>query len=216
MSQSSLSIDLFSDLSCPWCYIGWTALKHAVRSRPELAVHVAWRPFLLHPDLPPEGIERGPYIAAMTAADPERIHKSAEVLRATAEQLDLPLDLTAPKRVSNTVNAHRLIHWAAGQGSAEAIIDALFTAYWVDGADLGDTALLVEIAAAAGLDGPLVADLLASGADLDVVEKQHEAAVAIGIRGVPAAIFAKSAVVMGAETPEGYTRAIDAALSSAG
>jgi predicted DsbA family dithiol-disulfide isomerase len=214
MSGTPLSIDLFSDLGCPWCYVGWAALKAAVRRRPDLAVHVAWRPFLLHPDLPPEGIERGPYIAAMTANDPERIQKSSETLRDIAANLDVPINLSAPQRVPNTVNAHRLIHWAAGQGSAEAVIDALFTAYWVDGADLGDKELLVALAAAAGLDGPLVAELLASDADTDVIHKQHAAAVAIGIRGVPAAIFAKSAVVMGAETPEGYLHALDAASAA--
>jgi predicted DsbA family dithiol-disulfide isomerase len=202
------AIDLFADLTCPWCYVGWAGLKQAALATPEVSCAVAWRSFLLHPDMPAEGVDRKAYFAERFGNDPERWAAVRAALMGAADEAGAALDLDAPARLPSTLNAHRLIHWAAGQGRAEACIDALFEAYWANGLDISEVQVLTAVAEAVGLDGALVADLLAGAADLEQIYQFHAAAAEAGVKGVPVVIVNKKAVLMGAEPPATYQRAI--------
>ena len=202
------AIDLFADLTCPWCYVGWAALKQAAMATPEVRCAVAWRSFLLHPDMPPEGVDRRAFLKERFGSDPDRTAAVRAALMGAAAEAGAALDLDAPERIPSTIDAHRLIHWAAGQGKAEACIDALFEAYWANGLDISQASVLTAVAEAIGMDGALVGDLLAGEADKAAVTQFHAAAARTGIQGVPVVIVNRTAVLMGAESPAAYQRAI--------
>lgn len=214
VEASRASIDFFADLTCPWCYVSWEALKRAVVATPEVRCTLAWRSFLLHPDMPLEGVDRRAYVNARFGSDP---HRSAAIRAALAEaaaEAGAALDLDAPDRLPPTIDAHRLIHWAAGQGKAERCIDALFEAYWSNGLDISRPEVLRAVAEAIGMDGALVADLLAGEADKDAVRQVHVAAARGGIAGAPVVFVNRTTVLFGAESPEAYQRALRAAVRS--
>lgn len=202
----AVRIDFFADLICPWCYVGWAALKTAAMRTPDIRCGVQWRNYMLHPDTPPEGVDRKEYFKGRY--EPEKLTQIHAALIAAAEAAEVTLDLAAPTRMPNTLDAHRLIRWAAGQGRAEAAIDSLFAAYWIDGRDIGQPPVLVELAQDIGLDPQIVADLLAAESDRDAIAAMHNDAVRIGVTGVPVAILNRQAVLMGAESPENYAAAI--------
>lgn len=208
-AMASVRIDFFADLICPWCYVGWESLKRAAEARPHLRVSLSWRNFLLYPNAPAEGVDREAYLQERYGAEPEKLAASGAALRAAAEAAGAPINLAAAKRFPNTINAHRLVHWGAGQGIAEAMIDALFAAYFVEGRDIGDLEELVRIADSVGLDPAIVRDLLPSPADRGEILTLHQAAVNTGVTGVPVTILNRQAVLMGAETPEVYGEALD-------
>lgn len=202
------SVDFFADVSCPWCYVGWAALKRAAEAREDLALSVAWRNFLLNPDMPRDGYDRREYLSKRFT-DREKLNAIHEALNAAADAAGIVLNLERPARVPNTIDAHRLIHWAAGQRIAEAAIDAVFDAYWVEGRDIGAAETLHDIAGAIGLDADLVRDLLSGEADRDLILALHAKAVQFGVSGVPVAIVNGKALLMGAESPENYGHALD-------
>ena len=212
--RATLHIDFFADVVCPWCYVGWEAMKRAIELRPHIDATLAWRNFLLSPDQPKEGADRLAYYAKRAAADPERAAATREALMQAADAAGAPLDLNAARIMPNTVDAHRVIHWAAGQNKAEAAIDALFAAFFVRGDNIGDADVLGDVAQSIGLDGALVRELLASDADVATIKQYHEAAHRMGVSGVPVAIFQRKTMAMGAESPERYGKAIDAALAA--
>lgn len=203
----NVRIDFFADLVCPWCYVGWEALKRAAEARPSVACSVKWRNYLLNPEAPTEGVDRKEYFNGRY--EPEKLAAIHATLMQAADAAGVPLNLSAPTRLPNSLDAHRLIHWAAGQQLAELVIDELFAAYWVEGRDIGELDVLAEIADDAGLDAALVRELLATPADRSSVLTLHVAAVRSGITGVPVAILNGKAVLMGAESPENYGEAID-------
>ncbi len=207
MIRIPIAIDFFADLICPWCYVGWEALKRAAEANPNYAVRVRWRNFLLAPETPPEGVDKKDYFAARYGAEPEKMSQSNAALNAAAAAAGAPLDLGAARRIPNTINAHRIVHWAAGQNVAEAAIDELFFAYFVEGRDIGAGDVLIDVAARAGLDATIVRDLLASAADADKIAALHAAAVRAGVTGVPVAVLNGKVAVMGAESAENYAAA---------
>lgn len=210
--RRALSVDFFADLSCPWCYVGWEGLKRAAEARRDvLALSVAWRTFMLQPDAPREGADRKAYLARYPA---DRLQAANATLMQMAQAAGAPLDLDAAERIPNTVDAHRLVHWAGQYGSAEAVIDALFRAYFVEGRDLGDVETLVAVGERCGLDPIETRQRLASDLDRARMRAFHDAALRIGVQGVPVAVFNRQHPVMGAESIEGYSRAIEAALAA--
>jgi predicted DsbA family dithiol-disulfide isomerase len=204
----SVSVDFFADLVCPWCYVGWEALKRAAEARPGLALNLAWRNFLLDPATPRDGYDRRAYLESKFT-DVARRNAIHDALRAAAQAAGATLRLDAPERMPNTIDAHRLIHWAAGQQRAEAAIDALFSAYWIHGRDIGEGATLARIAGSIGLDPALVLELLAGDSDRDTIARLHNSAIKLGVTGVPLVILNGKALVMGAQSPEDYGKALD-------
>lgn len=211
--RALVSVAFFADLSCPWCYVGWEGLKRAAAAqRDKVALQLAWRTFMLQPDTPREGADRKAYLAARF--DSDRLRAAHEALQSAAAELGAPLDLDAATRIPNTTDAHRLVHWAGGQGVAEGVIDALFRAYFVDGRDIGDRDALVAIGESAGLDPIETRQRLESDLDRERMRSFHDVATQIGVQGVPVAVFNRKIPVMGAQGVEAYTRAIEAARAA--
>ncbi|MGE0829952.1 MAG: DsbA family oxidoreductase [Hyphomonadaceae bacterium] len=207
------TVDFFADLSCPWCYVGWEALKRAAEARPSLSLSLTWRTFFLHPDMPAEGVDRAAYLS-QRFPDKARLTAIHDALSAAALAAGATLNASAPARIPNTMNAHRMIHWAASRNKAEAAIDALFQAYWVEGRDIGDAEVLCAAAHELGFDETEIRSTMAGEADIALVRDQHAAAVRMGVSGVPIAIINRETLVMGAESPEKYGRVLDAAVRS--
>ncbi len=179
-------IDVISDAICPWCYIGKRQLERALALLAEKGLHfdVAWHPFQLNPDMPTEGWDRKEYRIQKFGSWEKSQAMDARITE-TAAGIGLEFHLDRLTRTPNTVNAHRAI-WLAGQhGVQDAVLEALFKLYFVDGGDLGDVALLTETAVAAGLDRDALEAMYEGDEGRDVVLRGDAAARQGGISGVP-------------------------------
>jgi predicted DsbA family dithiol-disulfide isomerase len=209
-----MHIDVFSDVICPWCFIGKRRLARALAAESDVAVTVRWRAFMLNPDMPTEGMDRQAYLALKFGGAAQARRSYDNVLQA-AEQEGLTLALDRIPRTPNTVAAHRLIRWATEAGSAEPVVEGLFRAYFQEGRDIGDPAELAEIAATAGLDGDAARAMLANAVGNAEVIGEDRAARRIGINGVPCFIFDGQYAVSGAQEPEVFRPIFAAARAAA-
>ena len=202
------TLDIFSDPVCPWCYLGKANLDRALEQHPEHPFVVEWHPFQLNPDMPPEGVDKHAYLLARFGSEQqlETIHQR---FRDIARQNGVQMDPDTPKRIPNTINAHRVIHWAGLEGRQTFAVAALMRAYWVEGRDIGNLAVLADIAAGVGMDRAVVERLLASDADIDTVQKRENHARQRGVNAVPTFLIANKYVVSGAQPPEMWGKAIE-------
>jgi predicted DsbA family dithiol-disulfide isomerase len=155
-----IPLDIISDPICPWCYIGWSNLARAMEARPNHPFAIEWHPFQLNPDMPEGGMDRRDYLEHKFGGRDGAVAAYAPVLE-HAERAGLTLNLDRIGKTPNTIDAHRLIHWAGLEGRQTPVALALFRAYFVDGRDIGDPDTLREVAEGAGLDGAMIATLLA-------------------------------------------------------
>jgi predicted DsbA family dithiol-disulfide isomerase len=209
-----MQIDIVSDTVCPWCFIGKRRLGRAMAMRPQVTFEVHWRPYRLDPTIPREGVDRRSYMKAKFGDSP-RSAAMGEAIRTegAGEGIDFAFDKIA--RTPNTLDSHRLIRWADGAGVQDDVVERLFKAYFIDGRDIGDGRVLIEVAGEAGMDAKLVAGLLAGDADLAAVEREAGMANQMGISGVPTFIFDSALMISGAREPEVLVRVIDKALEAA-
>jgi len=214
IADNPLTIDVVSDVVCPWCYIGRSRLSRALAMRPDQAVVVNWRPFQLDSTIPAEGIARLDYLTRKFGGE-SQIADYHERLTAAARAEELPIAMERIRRSPNTLAAHQLIRWSHGFGRQEAIVGALFQAYFVDGIDIGSVDALVAIAEANGIDARLVREFYETEADLEAVREEIAIAERLGIRGVPFFIFGGTHAVSGAEAPETLASAMDQAVAHA-
>ncbi len=203
-----MKLDILSDPICPWCYIGKAGLDQALAARPDHPLEVTWHPFQLNPDMPSEGMDRDAYLSAKFGGA-EGAASVYDRIAQTAKDAGLPADLNGIARTPNTVDAHRLIHWAGIEGHQNAVVDALFAAYFVEGRDIGDPDVLADIADAAGLDAALIRRLLASDADAEDIRARDKAAREMGVTGVPTFILGDRHAVPGAQPTELWLQVID-------
>jgi len=161
-----IKLDIISDPICPWCYIGWTNLTRAMEQRADHPLLVEWHPFQLNPDMPPEGMDRRAYLEHKFGGKEGAVRAYAPVVE-HGEALRLDWRLDAITRTPNTLNAHRLIHWAGIEGRQTPVVANLFKAYFVEGRDIGDTAVLADIAEKVEMDRAATEALLAGEADVD-------------------------------------------------
>ena len=208
MSQAArpLVIDVVSDVVCPWCYIGKRRLEAAVAGLPELDVTVRWHPFQLDPTIPPGGLDRVQYMNNKFGA--ERYAEISARIAEVGNEVGIPFAFDQIKRSPNTLDAHRIIRWAEAAGVQGAVKEALMQAFFVDARDIGNVAVLADVAAAAGMDRAVVARLLAGDADKDAVRDEIESARKMGVNGVPFFIFAQKLGVSGAQAVEVLTGAM--------
>ena len=204
----STKLDIFSDPICPWCYIGKFRLEAALAQRPDHPFIVEWHPFMLNPAMPPEGMDRREYLETKFGP-PEGILKAYMPIQQAADAEGLALELARISRTPSTLDAHRLIHWAGLEGRQNAVVDALFAAYFTQGQDISDHAVLTELAAKAGMQGALVAQLLASDADTSDTKARDAEIRERGMQGVPGFIIGRKYVVSGAQPSDFWTRVID-------
>lgn len=202
-----IRLDIFSDPVCPWCYVGKANLDRALADHPEHPFAIQWHPFQLNPEMPPEGADRRTYLEAKFGG-PERVNAIQERLREVARAAGLEMDPDKPDRMPNTLDAHRLIHWAGIEGVQAPVVAALMRAYWVDGLDIGDPETLAEIAASQGMGKPEVLRLLASDADAEDILARDADARRKGVNAVPTFLIAQQYVVSGAQSVEVWGKVI--------
>jgi predicted DsbA family dithiol-disulfide isomerase len=205
-----MQIDIVSDTVCPWCFIGKRRIERAMALRPDVSFEVFWRPYRLDPTIPREGVDRRAYLKAKFGDTP-RSSAMGDAIRSegAGEGIEFAFDKIA--KSPNTLDSHRLVRWSASAGVQDQVVERLFRAYFIEGKDIGDAAVLAAVAADAGMDGELVASLLASDADLESVEREAGLANEMGITGVPTFIFDSKLMISGAREAELLARVIDKA-----
>jgi predicted DsbA family dithiol-disulfide isomerase len=210
-----IRLDIFSDPVCPWCYLGKANLDRALESHPDHPFAIEWHPFQLNPDMPPEGVVKRDYLLARFGGEGQ-LNQIHQRFREIAAQSGVKMDPDTPKRIPNTLNAHRLIHWGGLEGRQTLVVSALFRAYWVEGRDIGDPGVLADLAAEAGMDRAVAARLLATDADLDLIKSREAHARERGVNAVPTFLIANKYVVSGAQPPELWGQAIAEMSAEAG
>jgi predicted DsbA family dithiol-disulfide isomerase len=203
-AMEHITIDVVSDVVCPWCYLGKARLELAIAEvQDEVGVDINWRPYRLNPDYPPEGVDQKAALAAKLGGE-ERVASAHKMLTDLGREVGFAFNFDAIKIGPNTLDAHRLIHWAVTEDreKQDRIVDALFKANFEEGRNVGDHSVLLDIAEKAGLDRTVIAALLASDADGDLIVAEIEAAQKMGVTGVPFFIFDQQYAVSGAQTPD--------------
>lgn len=215
MSETNqpFAIDVVSDVVCPWCFIGKRHLEAALAQAGDVpAVVVRWHPFELNPDLPAEGVARREYLERKFGG-PGRAAQIYGRVREAGERAGIAFDFDAIERQPNTREAHRLIAWAQASGDADALVERLFAAYFVEGRFIGDHDELARLAAEAGIDEAAARAWLASEVGRTEIAQAEERARSLGITGVPFFIFDGRVALSGAHPPETIRDAIRQALA---
>lgn len=208
--KARLAIEVVHDLICPWCYLGVRRLSRTLRGRPDLLFDLTWRPFLLNPDMPRAGMARADYVVRKFGGEDRarRLYASiTEIGRAEGVQFRFE----RIRRTPSSVNAHRIVRWAARFGRADEMVEALFAAHFTDGRDIGDAGVLAAIAASCGLSPSEARAHLCSDEDVDAVHADNLRAHRLGINGVPCFVVSGQHAIAGAQEPEVIERLLDVA-----
>ena len=204
-----IKLDIISDPICPWCYIGKTHLDRALEARPDHPFEIEWHPFQLNPDMPSEGMDRRAYLEAKFGG-PDGAASVYGRIADTAKEAGLKnVDLDGITRTPNTIDAHRLIHWAGLEGRQTAAVSRLFKAYFEEGKDIGDHAVLLDIADGIGMDRAMTERLYSTDADADDIRARDAHARSRGVTGVPTFVVANTHVLPGAQPPELWGKVLD-------
>jgi len=210
MTAPSLTIDVVSDVMCPWCYIGKRRLEAALEEvSSEMDVEVRWRPYQLDATLPKEGKDRQQYLEDKFGGAEGAVQAYAGIRAAGIEE-EIPFAFDKIPVSPNTLDAHRLIRWASSLGlpAQHQMVELLFKAYFEDGKNIGDDAVLIEAAQQVGLEAPVVERLLAGDADRDTITAEIEQARQMGVTGVPCFIIDMQYAVVGAQSAEALADAM--------
>lgn len=205
--MSALNLDVVIDVVCPWCFLGKRRLDAAIALLDETAVEVHYRPFQLDPTIPPEGMDRRSYLL-QKFGDPGRVAEMHARLEAAGAESGLAFAFDLIEVSPNTLNAHRLMHWADEEDLGEAAAERLFQLYFQEGADIGNADVLVRAAEDIGLDPAFVRRNLDDGTDVETVKAAIEYAQRIGVTGVPLTIIAGRYAISGAQPAAALADAI--------
>lgn len=203
-----IKLDILSDPICPWCMIGKANLDRALLDRPDHSLEIEWHPFQLNPDMPPGGMDRRVYLETKFGGREKAVAAYAPITEA-AEAAGFDIAWDRITITPNTLDAHRLIHWAGLEGRQPAAVSALFDGYFRKGADLGDHEALLEIAERIEMDRALVARLLSTDADSENIRARDAHARGRGVTGVPTFIVASTHAIVGAQPPELWLQVLD-------
>lgn len=212
----NLSVDIFSDAICPWCFIGKRRLEKALASldgRHE--IEVAWRPFQLNPEMPRKGLDRKTYRTAKFGSWERSLALDAGVEKVGVRE-GIAFAHDRIQRTPNTLDAHRLVWFAGQKGFQDLIVEALFHSYFIEGVDVGDPENLVDIAGAAGLDAKQAEDMLNSDAGAEAVRGEENEARRIGVSSVPLFLINGRHTVSGAQEAGTLISAFDRAAELEG
>jgi predicted DsbA family dithiol-disulfide isomerase len=199
-------IDVVSDVICPWCFLGKRRLDKALSMVDGVDFFVRWRPFMLDPTIPPEGLDRTEYLTAKFGAD--RVKTIHDPLIEAGAELGVPYNFDAITRTPNTLDAHRLIRWSHTIERQHDMAERLFMAYWAEGLDVSDHQVLAKCAGETGINAAQIAELLASDQDVEEVKTEIQHSTNIGVTGVPTFILGQSYALVGAQSPEVLADAI--------
>jgi len=208
MRATMIKLDILSDPICPWCYIGKAHLDRALSKSPDHPFEIEWHPFQLNPDMPAGGMSRRDYLETKFGGKENAVRVYGQIADA-AVAAGLEIDFAAIERTPNTMNAHRLIHWAGLEGRQTALVSRMFKAFFVDGQDIGETEVLLDLATDVGMDRSMTQRLIESDADRDDIAKRDAHARERGVTGVPTHILANQHVLPGAQEPDLWLRVID-------
>jgi len=209
-----ISIDIVSDVVCPWCFIGKRRLEQALARLDGQQVHITWRPFELNPDIPQGGMDRARYIAAKFGG-PERAKEVYQRITEAGAGVGLQFRYDLIAKTPNTFDAHRLLWMAEREGDQNALAEALFHAYFAEGKDVGDRATLAAIAASGGIEAGAAERFLESGKASDEVRAEELLAQKLGVSGVPFFILNGRYALSGAQDPQIMLSALNRVVSEA-
>ena len=204
--MKAISVDVVSDVICPWCFLGMRRLDKAIALLEDIKVEVNWRPFFLDPTIPKEGMSRETYLQNKFGS--ERLKTVHDPLIAAGREDGVPYAFDTITRTPNTMDSHRLIRWSHIDGKQHDVAERLFMAYFNGGLDIGDHAVLAKIAGEAGMDKADVSAKLENGTDVDLVNTEVERAYRMGVTGVPCFILAQKQGLMGAQPADVLADAI--------
>lgn len=202
-----VKLDILSDPICPWCYIGKAHLDRALEAAGDHPFVIEWHPFQLNPDMPAEGMDRRTYLETKFGGKEGAVQAYLPVQQ-HADKAGLKIDLEGIKRTPNTLDAHRLIHWAGLEGKQTPMVAALFRAYFVEGGDIGDRDILADLADSVGLDASVIHRLLESDCDIQEIRDRDAAGREMGVTSVPTFIVGGKHAVPGAQPPELWAKVI--------
>tara|TARA_R110002072_G_scaffold19047_10_gene70676 strand:+ start:1560 stop:2204 length:645 start_codon:yes stop_codon:yes gene_type:complete len=205
--REPIKLDIMSDPICPWCYIGKAHLDKALAEHPDHPFVIEWHPFQLNPDMPREGMDRRAYLEGKFGGKEGAVRAYAPVVE-NARAAGLTINFEAMQRTPNTLNAHRLIHWAGIEGRQTAAVSALFRAYFVDARDIGETDVLADIADSIEMDAAVTTKLLQTDVDAQEIRDRDAHSRAMGINSVPTFIVGGKHAVPGAQPPELWAQVI--------
>jgi predicted DsbA family dithiol-disulfide isomerase len=206
-----ISIDVVSDVICPWCFLGKRRLDKALALIPDVKAEIIFRPFFLDPTIPWEGLDRKEYMTAKFGE--ERLKTIHDPLIKAGQEDGVPYHFDKITRTPNTMDAHRLLRWAMVEGKQPQIAEALFMAYWSEGRDVGDHQVLADIAEAHGMKREKILTALASDKDKKEVSAETAQAQQMGVTGVPTYIINRKYGVVGAQSAELLAEQIKKAAS---
>ena len=208
-----MEIDIIFDTVCPWCYIGKRRLEMALSMRPQIRVKLNWRPFLLNPEMPPEGIDRTAYLVKKFGSE-SRTNRIYGTIGEAGQSVEIDFAFERIGKTPNSVDSHRLVRFAHERGLADEVVEALFVEFFINGRDIGNLRVLTEIGAANGLDAQEVEAYLNTDADVGAIHDENVHAHRLGINGVPSFAFNEKFVISGAQEPQVLARMLDAALAT--
>lgn len=207
-----MKIDVFFDPICPWCYIGKRRLQRALGQRPSISAQLNWRPFMLNPDMPPQGMERHAYLLHKFGTE-SRVRRLLGALEATGQSEEIDFNFAEIQHTPATYDAHRLVKYACEHGQGEPVVESLFRAFFVEGRDIGLLDELSAIGRSVGLDGGALDAYLDSNVDASWVIEQNSQAHRLGVNGVPCFLFNNELALQGAQQPDVLARLLDAAAA---
>ena len=209
--KQTIQVDIVSDIVCPWCWLGVRYFQKAAKQS-KYDVNLTWRPYMLDPAVPEEGTPYSAYMKQKFGNGPSNRFKAMrESLEAQGPTLGIDFKFDDIPMRPNTLNAHRLLKWAQGQDLGDAASDALFRTFFTDLKDVGDHAILKEIAEEIGMDAKLVEELLAKDDDKNAVREEIMYFRNLGVNGVPTFIYNGQFAVQGAQPAEEHLKAMEQA-----
>lgn len=207
--MTPLRIDFVSDVVCPWCAIGLASLEQALeRVRDSVRAEIHFRPFELNPQMGPEGEDIAEHLQKKYGMSAEQLAANQEAIRERGASLGFTFDMGRRSRTYNTFDAHRLLHWAAGEGRQRELKHALLRAYFTEGRNVSDPAVLAEVAAGAGLPVERAREILAGDEYAADVRLEEEFFQRHGINAVPAIIIEQRHLISGGQPVEVFERAL--------
>lgn len=214
MDKSIVSIDIVSDIVCPWCYVGYKRLERALSMLTNIEAKLCWQPFELNPDMPEEGQDLNEHMQEKYGRNLEQTGDSRQLLKAVGLSLGIEINSFPKGRIVNTFRAHQLMHWAALSGQEQKLQLALFEAYFSDGRDVNSIAVLKNIAAKVGLNGDQAEEILKDERYRLEVRKQEAMWYQRGVRAVPTYIFNSQFAISGAREAEDLKAVLDDLLAT--
>jgi predicted DsbA family dithiol-disulfide isomerase len=209
MTDQALTIEVYSDVVCPWCYIGKRRMEQALETvKGWNQARLIWRPFQLNPTMPQAGMDRRVYLEAKSGG-PGELKTIQDRVATVGVGAGIDFAFSRIERTPNTFDAHRLIWFARQHGRQDEVVEELFHGYFTEGLNVGQAETLIALAVRAGLDGQKVGRLLQTGEGVEAVRQEEARGHQLGIRGVPYFVLNGKAAVSGAQPVETFVSAIE-------